>query len=84
MSYASVLQASKNVKNSKYPKIVFNLGDVNKDPVLTHGVSERTMMFQKYYKEHSMYMVEHAEVLVHNHNNHLGKYPNPRPKHGIQ
>lgn len=84
MSYSQAVQQSKKVKNSKYPKIVFNLRDVNKAPELTHGVSERTMMFQKYYKEYSMYMVEHAEVLVHNHNNHLGKYPNPRPKHGIQ
>lgn len=84
MNYATALQESKKVKNSKYPKIVFNLRDVNKAPVLTYGVSARTMAFQKYYKEYSMYMVEHAEVLVHNHNIHWGKYPNPRPKHGIK
>ena len=84
MSYASVLQESKKVKNSKYPKIVFNLGDVNKDPELTHGVSERTMMFQKYYKEHSMYMVEHAYAITHSNNFKNGVYPNPRPKQGIQ
>lgn len=84
MSYASVLQESKKVKNSKYPKIVFNLRDVNKDPVLTYGVSARTMAFQKYYKECSMYMVEHAYAITHSNNFKNGVYPNPRPKHGIK
>lgn len=84
MSYAYVLQQSKKVKNSKCPKMVFNLRDVNKDPELTYGVSERTMMFQKYYKEYSMYMVEHAYAITHSNNFKNGVYPNPRPKHDIQ
>ena len=84
MNYATALQESKKVKNSKYPKMVFNLRDVNKEPELTHGVSERTMMFQKYYKEYSMYMVEHAYAITHSNNFKNGVYPNPRPKHDIQ
>lgn len=81
MSYSQAVQQS---KKNKCPKMVFNLKDVNKAPELTHGVSERTLHFQRFYKQYSMYMVEHAEVLVHNHNNLLGKYPNPQPKHGIR
>lgn len=81
MSYSRVVQES---KNNKCPKIVFNLKDVNKAPELTCGVSARTMHFQRFYKDYSLYMVEHAEVVAHNHNNKLGKYPNPRPKHGIE
>lgn len=84
MSYSQAVQQSKKVKNSQYPKIVFNLRDVNKAPELTHGVSENVMHFQRFYKEYSMYLVEHAEVRAHNHNIHLGKYPNPRPKRGIK
>lgn len=65
------------------PKIIFNLKDVNKADVFIRGVSEDTMRFQKYYKQYSLYMVERAEVIVDNHNHHLGKYP-PLTKHGIR
>lgn len=81
MSYSQVVQ---QMNKTKYPKIVFNLRDVNKAPELTHGISENVMHFQRFYKKYSMYMVEHAEVVAHNHNIHLGKYPNPRPKRDIK
>ena len=81
MSYSQAVQTT---NKTKCPKMVFNLRDVNKAPELTHGVSENVMHFQRYHKQYSMYMVEHAEVRAHNHNIHLGKYPNPRPKRGIK
>jgi hypothetical protein len=65
-------------------KIVFNLKDVNKVNVFTRDVTEGTMIYQRYYKQYSLYMVEHAEHVVELHNYNLGKYPKPRPKHAIR
>jgi len=66
------------------PKIIFNLEDVNKADVFTRDVRESPMLYQKYYRQYSMYMVEHAEYVAELHNYKLGKYPNPPPKHGIR
>ena len=81
MSYSQAVQTT---NKTKCPKIVFNLRDVNKAQELTHDVSADVMLLQRFNKHFSRYMVEHAEVVVHNHNIDLGKYPNPRPKRGIK
>lgn len=75
-SYADIVKKSQT--------IVFNLKDVNKADVFTRDISEKTIMYQMYYKRPSMYMVEHAEYVVALHNYKLGKYPKPYPKHGIR
>ena len=75
-SYSSAVKGSQ--------KIIFNLKDVNKADVFTRDVSDRTMLFQSYYKQYSLYMVDRAECVVARHNFNLGKYPNPRQKHGIK
>tara|TARA_R110002074_G_scaffold393994_1_gene581040 strand:- start:287 stop:592 length:306 start_codon:yes stop_codon:yes gene_type:complete len=62
------IQQSKNINNTKHPKVVFNLGDVNKAPVLTREISDEIMHFQKSYKEYSLYMVVNASLIVEIHN----------------
>jgi len=54
------IQQSKNINNTKHPEVVFNLGDVNKAPVLTREVSDEIMHFQRFYKEYSLRIVEIA------------------------
>jgi len=76
------IQQSKNINNTKHPKVVFNLGDVNKAPVLTREISDEIMYFQRFYKQYSMHMVENALLIVEIHNFRIKTQPNPKPKIG--
>lgn len=78
------IQQSKNINNTKHPKVVFNLGDVNKAPVLTREVSDEIMHLQRFYKEYSLRIVEIASLTVEIHNFRIKTQPNPRPKRGIK
>lgn len=78
------IQQSRVIKNTKHPKVVFNLGDVNKTPVLTREISDEIMHFQRFYKQYSLHMVENALLIVEIHNFRIKTQPNPRPKRGIK
>ena len=78
------IQQSKNINNTKHPKIVFNLGDINKAPGLTREIPSEIMQFQRVYKEYSLHMVENASLNVEIHNFRIKRQPNPRPKRGIK
>lgn len=78
------IQQSRVIKNTKHPKVVFNLGDVNKAPVLTRQVSDEIMHFQRFYKAYSLRVVEIASLTVEIHNFRIKTQPNPRPKRGIK
>lgn len=67
-----------------YKKIVFNLGDVNKAPELINDLPEDIMHYQRFNKRFSIYMVENAYSVCAYNNFKNGRYPNPRPKHGIR
>jgi len=75
---------SKKINNTKHPKVVFNLGDVNKAPVLTREISDEIMYFQKFFKAYSLHMVENASLIVEIHNFRIKTQPNPRSKRGFK
>lgn len=68
MSYIDHTQQSKKVENSKYPKIVFNLRDVNKADFFTRGLSPSVLMYQRLDKGMSMYMITNARHRTRTHN----------------
>ena len=65
-------------------KIVFNLCDVNKSPELIKDLPDDIMFLQRFDKHFSRYMVDNAYAVCALNNFKLGKYPTPRPKHGIR
>ena len=68
MSYGDHIQQSKKVENSKYPKIVWNLKDLNKADFFTNGLSPQVLMYQRLDKGMSMYMITNARHRTRTHN----------------